>query len=124
MAPHVHWIWKPPDFDTMTDVVVVAGPLSGKTSVTAGLRAWGLPVWMPDCLRDERLNEALFDTLDDARLKLALWRYDYHNVRPHSSLRNKTPAEARQTLYLGQGFAPEALAQTETNDDQPCRLSL
>ena len=75
-------------------------------------------------LRDELLNEELFDTLDDARLKLALWRYDYHNVRPHASLRNKTPAQARQTLYLGQGFAPEALAQTETNDDQPCRLSL
>ena len=75
-------------------------------------------------LRDELLNEELFDTLDDARLKLALWRYDYNNVRPHSSLRNKTPAEARQTLYLCQGFAPEALAQTETNDYQPCRLSL
>ena len=75
-------------------------------------------------LRDELLNEELFDTLDDARLELALWRYDYNNVRPHASLGNKTPAQARQTLYLCQGFAPEALAQTETNDYQPCRLSL
>ncbi len=41
-------------------------------------------------LRDELLNEELFDTLGDARRKLALWRYDYNNVRPHSSLGNKT----------------------------------
>ena len=30
-------------------------------------------------LRDELLNEEIFDTLDDARRKLALWRYDYNN---------------------------------------------
>ncbi|SEK35441.1 Integrase core domain-containing protein [Pacificibacter marinus] len=42
-------------------------------------------------LRDELLNEEIFDTLDDARRKLALWRYDYNQVRPHSSLGNKTP---------------------------------
>ena len=40
-------------------------------------------------LRDELLNEEIFDTLDDARRKLALWRYDYNNVRPHSSLGTK-----------------------------------
>ena len=49
-------------------------------------------------LRDELLNEEIFDTLDDARRKLALWRYDYNNVRPHSSLENQTPAEARRAL--------------------------
>ena len=46
-------------------------------------------------LRDELLNEEIFDTLDDARRKLALWRYDYNNVRPPSSLGNQTPADAR-----------------------------
>lgn len=45
--------------------------------------------------RDELLNEKLFDTLDDARRKLALWRYDYNNVRPHPSLGNRTPKQAR-----------------------------
>jgi len=30
----------------------------------------------------------------------ALWRWDYSNIKPHSSLGNKTPAEARQTLAL------------------------
>lgn len=46
-------------------------------------------------LRDELLNEELFDSLPDARRKLALWRYDYNHVRPHSSLGNRTPVQAR-----------------------------
>jgi len=54
----------------------------------------------------------LFDTLDDARRKLALWRYDYNNVRPHSFLGNQTPARARRAL---EGTAHDALAQ---NDDE------
>jgi putative transposase len=67
-------------------------------------------------LRDELLNEEIFDTLDDARRKLALWRYDYNNVRPHSSLRNQTPAEARCALEQFEGTAHDALAQNETTD--------
>ena len=66
-------------------------------------------------LRDELLNEEIFDTLDDARRKLALWRYDYNNVRPHSSLGNQTPAEARRALEQIEGSAHDALAQ---NDDE------
>ncbi len=42
-------------------------------------------------LRDELLNEEIFDSLDDARRKLALWRYDHNTVRLHSSLGNLTP---------------------------------
>ena len=49
-------------------------------------------------MRAELLNEEIFDTLDDARGKLALWRYDYNNVIPRSSLDNQTPAEARRAL--------------------------
>lgn len=75
-------------------------------------------------LRDECLNEEIFDSLGDARQKLALWRYDYNNVRPHSSLGNKTPAEARRALEQSEGFAPDALAQPETDDYQQARLSL
>ena len=77
-------------------------------------------------LRDELLNEEMFDSLDDARRKLALWRYDYNHVRPHSSLGNQTPAEARRTLELNESSAPGALAQTETEDyeNQTRRLSL
>lgn len=75
-------------------------------------------------LRDELLNEELFDTLDDARRQLALWRYDDNNVRPHSSLGNKTPTQARRALELFVDSAHGALAQPETDDYQPRRLSL
>jgi putative transposase len=64
-------------------------------------------------LRDELLNEEMFDNLDDARRKLAIWRYDYNNVRPHSSLGNKPPAEARRTLEISEVSAPGALAKPE-----------
>jgi len=51
-------------------------------------------------LRDELLNEELFDSLADARRKLAVWRYDYNNVRPHSSLGNWTLVQAQGPSYL------------------------
>ena len=69
-------------------------------------------------LRDELLNEEIFDTLGDARRKLALWRYDYNNVRPHSSLGNQTPAEARRALEQVEGSAHAALAQTDDDEYQ------
>lgn len=77
-------------------------------------------------LRDELLNEEMFDSLDDARRKLALWRYDYNSVRPHSSLGNQTPAEARRALELNEGSVPGALAQNTDEDyeNQTRRLSL
>ena len=77
-------------------------------------------------LRDELLNEEIFDSLDDARRKLALWRYDYNTVRPHSSLGNQTPQQARRALEQFEGPTPGALA----SDGEPeypnptCRLSL
>ncbi len=49
-------------------------------------------------LRDELLNEEAFDTLGDARRKLARWRYDYNVVRPHSALGGRTPLEARRAF--------------------------
>ena len=67
-------------------------------------------------LRDELLNEELFDSLDDARRKLALWRYDYNHIRPHSSLGNKTPAEARRALEKSEGSVHDTLAETETKE--------
>ena len=77
-------------------------------------------------LRDELLIEEIVDTLDDARRKLALWRYDYNAVRPHSSLGNQTPLEARRTLEQFEGSAPGALAQNDRPDyqSQTRRLSL
>ena len=51
-------------------------------------------------LRDECLNEEIFDSLADAHRTLALWRCDDNNVRPHSSLGSRAPAEARRALEL------------------------
>ena len=58
----------------------------------------------------------MFDSLDDARRKPALWRYDYNNVRPHSSLGNQTPAKARRALEPFDGSSTDALVQI--NDDE------
>ena len=51
----------------------------------------------------------MFDSLADARRTLALWRYDYNNVRSHSSLGNQTPLEARRTLEKFDGMHPARL---------------
>jgi hypothetical protein len=44
-------------------------------------------------LRDECPNVEVFFSLADARKKLALWREDYNQHRPHSALDDRTPAE-------------------------------
>ena len=64
--------------------------------------------------------------MPNERRELALWRYDYNNVRPHSSLANQTPAEARRTFEQFEGSAPDALAQTndEEYEIQTRKLSL
>ncbi|GEO02333.1 transposase [Novosphingobium sediminis] len=75
-------------------------------------------------LRDELLNEELFDSLADARRKLAVWRYDYNNVRPHSSLQNRTPAQARRAFLLNGGVTTDALVPAGQHEYQTGRLSL
>jgi putative transposase len=48
-------------------------------------------------LRDECLNGELFLDILDARQKLAAWKRDYNEERPHTSIGNLTPVEfARQ----------------------------
>ena len=77
-------------------------------------------------LKDELLNEEIFDSLDDARRKLALWRYDYNTVRPHSSLSNQTQQQARRALEQFAGSALGGLAPDGEPEYQnpTCRLSL
>jgi putative transposase len=48
--------------------------------------------------RDECLNEHWFVSLDQAKAEIALWRRDYNEVRPHSSLDQQTPAAFAETL--------------------------
>jgi putative transposase len=44
-------------------------------------------------LRDECLNEHVFNRLSEAREIIEAWRHDYNHVRPHSSLGALTPIE-------------------------------
>ena len=43
-------------------------------------------------LRDECLNASWFANLFEARRKIAVWREEYNEERPHSSLGYRTPA--------------------------------
>lgn len=45
-------------------------------------------------LRDECLNEEIFDSLAHARRRLAIWRHDDNTVRPHSAHDGMAPAVA------------------------------
>lgn len=48
--------------------------------------------------RDEHLNESWFETLHQARTSVAIWRTDYNEVRPHSSLGCIPPARFAELL--------------------------
>jgi len=43
--------------------------------------------------RDECLNDHWFTSLAEARIRIAAWRRDYNEHRPHSALNYQTPAE-------------------------------
>ncbi len=43
-------------------------------------------------LRDELLNGEIFDTLLEARVLIEIWRREYNQIRPHSSLGYRPPA--------------------------------
>jgi len=52
--------------------------------------------------RDEFLNRELLDTLLEARVLTARWRWEYNTFRPHSALNYRPPApEAFEPLPLG-----------------------
>jgi putative transposase len=51
--------------------------------------------------RDECLNENWFTDLADAREKIAEWKQDYNQARPHSALGYRTPEEFAQSAAAG-----------------------
>ena len=62
--------------------------------------------------RDECLNENWFRDLADAREKIAQWKQDYNEKRPHSSLQYRTPVEfAAQAA----GFYRDEVGQEASN---------
>ena len=60
-------------------------------------------------LRDECLNASWFGNLFEARVKIAAWREEYNEERPHSALGYQTPtAFARQGSLTSSGSALRA----------------
>ncbi len=55
-------------------------------------------------MRDECLNEHLFDGLRHARNLVAAWRNDFNHHRPHSSLAGLTPVEYVNWSKKGQNL--------------------
>ena len=49
-------------------------------------------------LRDECLNKTLFTSLAEAKRELEIWKEDYNNNRPHSSIGYMTPNEFAQQI--------------------------
>jgi putative transposase len=58
--------------------------------------------------RDECLNSKWFESLDDARHALQDWRWDYNEVRPHSSLGDMPPSAFAARI---QGLQPDPCSQ-------------
>ena len=50
-------------------------------------------------LREECLNVSWFQNLFDARRKIAAWRQEYNEKRPHSSLGYRTPREFAELVH-------------------------
>jgi putative transposase len=69
-------------------------------------------------LRDECLNEEIFRSIEEARVVIASWRWEYNHRRPHSSLGYQTPAE--RALQAG-GDAPSALDSGTPNATEACQ---
>jgi putative transposase len=63
-------------------------------------------------LRDECLSVSWFGNLFEARRKIAAWRKEYNEERPHSSLGYRTPEEFAREIGREEGcgkdggFAP------------------
>ncbi|EEG10518.1 hypothetical protein FuraDRAFT_0500 [Pseudogulbenkiania ferrooxidans 2002] len=51
---------------------------------------------------DECLNEHLFMSLSHVRAELAVWRKDYNEARPHSSLDYQTPSAFAAGFRMGE----------------------
>jgi transposase InsO family protein len=63
--------------------------------------------------RDECLNENWLRDLADAREKIAQWKQDYNEKRPHSSLQYRTP---REFAAQAASFHGKEVGRTETGE--------
>jgi hypothetical protein len=91
----------------------IAQVLAGIVSPLASLNKMALARSFNGKLRDELLNEEVFDSLAHAKRALSLWRHDFNNVRPHSGIGGLAPA-ARRTLSQCGSIAPGVPVKTQT----------
>ena len=70
-------------------------------------------------LREECLNVSWFQNLFDARRKIAAWRRDYNEERPHSSLDYRTPQEFAALARAKQGVLYVADVGQEASNASP-----
>jgi putative transposase len=68
--------------------------------------------------RDECLNEEIFRSIEEARVVIASWRWEYNHRRPHSSIGYQTPAE--RALQAG-GDTPSGLDSGTPNATEACQ---
>ena len=70
-------------------------------------------------LRDELLNAESFAGLREAEALACIWKHEYNEERPHSSLRYLTPTEfAAQQPDLPLGATPLAPGQAPSAHEQ------
>lgn len=82
-------------------------------------------------LRDECLNEHLFDRLSEARQIIEAWRIDFNLNRPHTALGGMAPSQFIQkyhprrpaALELRKGSAPRALTPNQQTERKANGLS-
>ena len=67
-------------------------------------------------LREECLNVSWFGNLFEARGKIAAWRKEYNEQRPHSSLGYRTPAEFAAEVGREKGCGKAAPWKSQTED--------
>ena len=67
--------------------------------------------------RDECLNEHWFLNMVDAQIQIEAWRIDYHTVRPHRSLQNRTPDQFAQLSRRARRLSPPRPEDVKTPDE-------
>jgi transposase InsO family protein len=70
-------------------------------------------------LRDECLRVSWFGNLFEARRKIAAWRDEYNQQRPHSSLGYRTPLEFAREVSGEKGCGKAAPRKTESRFSSP-----
>jgi putative transposase len=75
-------------------------------------------------LRDECLNEHLFDNLKVAREIIKEWRIDYNTNRPHTSLNGLTPTEFAVRPHPGHSRSTGFPGTKQSSGARPARSCL